>query len=87
MALSLVSFKPSEAELGKSGSNLNQIAHVLNTDRPPERIMNLLEATLQAHLEALQHHEQAVRDLEELRTAGMNAMGLELTCGGDDGDK
>jgi hypothetical protein len=60
---------------------------VLNTDRPPERIMNLLEATLQAHLEALQHHEQAVRDLEELRTAGMNAMGLELTRGGDDGDK
>ena len=50
--------------------------------------MNLLEATLQAHLEALQHHEQAVRDLEEeLRTAGMNAMGLELTRGGDDGDK
>ena len=33
--------KPREAELGKSGSNLNQIAHVLNTDRPPERIMNL----------------------------------------------
>jgi hypothetical protein len=49
--------------------------------------MNLLEATLQAHLEVLQHHEQAVRDLEELRTAGMNAMGLELVRGGDDGDE
>jgi hypothetical protein len=47
----------------------------------------LLEATPQAHLEALQHHEQAVRDLEELRTAGMNAMGLDLTRRGDDGDK
>jgi hypothetical protein len=35
----------------------------------------------------LQHHEEAVRDLEELRTAGMNAMGLELTHGRDDGDK
>ena len=43
--------KPSEAELGKSGSNLNQIAHVLNNDRSPERIMTSPEATLQAHLE------------------------------------
>lgn len=74
--------KSSEAELGKSGSNLNQIAHVLNTDRPPERIMNLLEATLQAHEEVVQEHKQAVRDLEELRTAAMNAMGLELNRGG-----
>ncbi|MGA2607210.1 MAG: hypothetical protein ABSH01_07100 [Terriglobia bacterium] len=79
--------KSSETELGKSGSNLNQIAHVLNTDRPPERIMNLLEATLQAHQEVIQEHNQAVRDLEELRTAGMNAIGLELTPGGDDGDE
>jgi hypothetical protein len=79
--------KSSEAELGKSGSNLNQIAHVLNTDRPPERIMNLVEATLHAHQEVVQEHKQAVRDLEELRTAGMNAIGLELTRGGDDGDE
>jgi hypothetical protein len=56
---------------------------VLNTDRPRERITKLLEATLQAHLETLQHHEQAVRDLKELRTAGTNTMGLELTRGGD----
>ena len=52
--------KPSEADLGKSSSNLNQIAHVLNTGRR----RNLLEATLQAHLEVLRHHEQAVRDLK-----------------------
>jgi hypothetical protein len=76
--------KSSEAELGKSGSNLNQIAHVLNTDRPPERIMNLLQATMQAHQELVQEHQQAVRDLEELRTAGMNAIGLELRPGTDD---
>jgi hypothetical protein len=49
--------------------------------------MNLLEATLKTHLEALQNHEQAVRDLEELRTAGMNALGLELRHGSDDGDE
>ena len=79
--------KPSEAELGKAGSNLNQIAHVLNTDRAPESVMNILEATLQAHFEVLQEHKQAVRDLEELRTAGMNTMGLELRPGSDDGDE
>lgn len=49
--------------------------------------MNILEAALQAHLEVLQEHKQAVRDLEELRTAGMNTMGLELRHGGDDGDE
>jgi Bacterial mobilisation protein (MobC) len=39
--------KPLEAELGKSGSNLNQITHVLNTDRTPESVMNILHAALQ----------------------------------------
>ena len=36
--------KTTEAELGKSGSNLNQITHVLNTDRAPESVMNILES-------------------------------------------
>ena len=79
--------KPTEAELGKSGSNLNQITHVLNTDRAPESVMNILNATLQAHLEVLEHLDQAVRDFLELRTAGMNAMGLELRHGSDEGDE
>ena len=79
--------KPVEAELGKSGSNLNQIAHVLNSDRAPESVMNILNATLEAHLEVLQNLDQAVRDLLELRTAGMNAMGLELGHGSDEGDE
>lgn len=79
--------KPVEAELGKSGSNVNQIAAVLNADRPPATVMNILKETLLAHQEAVQALEQFIRDLEELRTAGMNAMGLELRHGTDDGDK
>ena len=79
--------KPHEAELGKSGSNLNQITHVLNTDRAPQSVMNILESTLQEHFEVLQHLDQAIRDLLELRTAGMNAMGLELRHGTDDGEE
>jgi len=79
--------KPHEAALGSSGNNVNQIAHVLNTDRAPESVMNILESTLQEHLEVLQQLGQAIRDLEELRTAGMNAMGLELGHGTDDGEE
>jgi hypothetical protein len=83
--------KPVEAELGKSGSNVNQIAAVLNailnTNRAPESVMNILESTLQAHHEVLQHLDQAIRDLLELRTAGMNAMGLELRHGADDAEE
>jgi hypothetical protein len=79
--------KPAEAELGKSGSNLNQITHVLNTDRAPESVMNILQSTLQAHADVLRQFGQVIRDLEELRTAGMNAMGLELRHGSDDGDE
>ena len=79
--------KPVEAEMGKSGSNLNQIAHVLNADRPPETVMNILTDTLQAHQQALQALELFIRDLGELRTAGMNTMGLELRHGSDDGDE
>ena len=79
--------KSSVAELGKSGSNLNQIAHVLNTDRTPESVMNILRDTLESHFEAIEEHKQAVRDLEELRTAGMNAMGLELRHGTAHGDE
>jgi ABC-type transporter Mla subunit MlaD len=78
--------KPIEAELGKSGSNVNQIAHILNADRPPQTVMNILQSTLQEHFDVLQQLAQAIRDLEELRTAGMNAMGLELRHGTDDGD-
>ena len=79
--------KPIEAEMGKSGSNLNQIAHVLNMDRPPGSVMNILAGTLQEYNEALQELKQFIRDLDELRTAGMNALGLELRHGSDDGDK
>ena len=71
--------------MGKAGSNLNQIARVLNADRPPETVMNILPTTLQAQV--VQEHKQAVRDLEELRTAGMDAIGLELRHGADEGDE
>lgn len=79
--------KPVEAELGKSGSNVNQIAAVLNADRPPETVMNILKETLLAHQRALLAVEEFIRDLLELRTAGMNTMGLELRHDTDAGEE
>ena len=51
------------AELGKIGSNVNQIAYHLNAGRPPERVYNALEL--------------ALRDLGELRLACLQAIGME----------
>jgi hypothetical protein len=51
------------AELGKIGSNVNQIAHHVNAGRPPERVYNAIEL--------------ALRDLAELRLACLQAIGME----------
>jgi hypothetical protein len=51
------------AELGKIGSNVNQIAYHLNAGRPPARVYNALEL--------------ALRDLGELRLACLQAIGME----------
>lgn len=58
------------AELGKSGSNLNQVAHYLNAGRDIRATTSMLEA-------ALLEHEEAMRLLLELRSAALQAMGLE----------
>lgn len=51
------------AELGKIGSNVNQIAYHLNAGRPAARIENALDL--------------ALRDLAELRIACLQAIGME----------
>jgi len=51
------------AQLGKIGSNINQIAHHLNAGRPGDRIEGSLE--------------EALRDLGELRIVCLQALGKE----------
>jgi len=58
------------AEMGKVGSNLNQIAFHLNAGRPGNRIEGSLSS-------ALQEYENAIRTLDELRLVSMQAMGQE----------
>jgi hypothetical protein len=70
--------KNSLAELGKSGSNLNQIAYMLNANTAPARIINIIESAVNEHNALVARHEAASKDLDELRTMAMNALGLEL---------
>jgi hypothetical protein len=58
------------AEMGKIGSNLNQVAFHLNAGRPGDRIDGSLSS-------ALQEYENAIRTLDELRLINMQAMGQE----------
>jgi hypothetical protein len=58
-----------KAELGKSGSNLNQIAHYLNADRGVGSLLGMLES-------ALADHDEAMRTLLELRAACLKTLGF-----------
>jgi len=61
------------AEMGKSGSNLNQIAYHLNAGRPGDRVEGSLE--------------DALRDLAELRIVCLQALGKEPRRSANDGHK
>jgi predicted transcriptional regulator len=69
--------KDSLAELGKSGSNLNQIAYMLNANTAPPRIINIIESAVNEHNALIARYEAASKDLDELRTMAMGALGLE----------
>jgi hypothetical protein len=69
--------RASLAELGKVNSNVNQIAYMLNANTAPERILNLIETTLQEHRDAQAKHQDILNDLHELRTMAMDALGYE----------
>ena len=70
--------KASRAELGKSGSNLNQIAYMLNANTAPPRIMNIIESAVSDHTALVATYHRAIEDdLNELRTMAMDALGLE----------
>jgi len=56
-----------KAELGKSGSNLNQLTKYANMDRV---LANSIAA-------AVEEHGQAIRTLQELRIVCMQALGFE----------
>jgi hypothetical protein len=69
--------KESLAELNKSGSNLNQIAYMLNANTAPSRIMNIVESAINEHNALVARHDAVFKDLDELRTIAMDVWGLE----------
>ena len=60
----------SSLSLGKTGSNINQIAYHLNSGRPGSRAEDSIES--------------ALRDLAELRIACLQALGTEPRRGTDE---
>lgn len=76
----------SNTEFSRVNTNVNQIAHQLNAGRPPERMMNIIEAVLQEHREARKRHEEIIRDMLDLRTLGMQALGYERSLPREDED-
>jgi hypothetical protein len=67
----------SNTEYSRVNNNVNQIAHQLNAGRPPERMLNIIEQVLEEHREARKRHEEIMRGMLELRSLGLQALGLE----------
>ena len=67
LAKLLTEFQRHRAELGKQGSNLNQLTHYANMDR-------VLAASV---AEAAEEVKRGIDTLDELRLAALQAMGLE----------
>jgi hypothetical protein len=76
----LAQFSDLRGEMGKIGSNFNQIAFHLNAGRPGDRINGALGA-------ALEEYDNAIRTLDELRLVSMQALGLERGPKPDKGDE
>ena len=70
--------KANKAEMGKPGSNLNQIAYMLNAGAAPARIINIVESAIEEHRTLVAKHDRALdEDLIELRTMAMEVWGLD----------
>ena len=66
------------AELGKPGSNLNQVAYMLNAGTDPGRISNIVKSAIEDFSALIAKLDRALDDdLKELRTLAMEVWGLE----------
>lgn len=65
------------AALGKPGSNLNQVAYMLNANTAPARIINITESAIADHVELVAECRRTLETVYELRTMTMDAWGLE----------
>jgi len=71
-------WKEQKAEVGKQGSNVNQVAHMLNAGANPDRIINLVESAIEQFCASIANLDRARNeDLHELRTLAMEVWGIE----------
>jgi hypothetical protein len=64
------------ADLRKSGSNLQEIVHLLNTGTDPASILNLIESAVLQFRAATARANESLDDLKELKTIAKEALGL-----------
>jgi hypothetical protein len=71
-------WRAAKAELGKIGSNLNQIAYMLNVGTDPGRISNIVKSAIEDFTALIAKLDRALDyDLHELRTMAMEVWGLK----------
>ena len=71
-------WRAARAEMGKQGSNLNQIAHMLNAGTDPGRISNIARTAIEEISALTATLDRALDgDLKELRTIATEVWGLE----------
>lgn len=70
VSLLLAELAKNRAEVGKAGSNLNQIAYHLNAGRPGD----VMDGSIGA---SIAEFDEAIRTFQELRLACLQALGFE----------
>jgi hypothetical protein len=70
VSLLLAELAKNRGEVGKAGSNLNQIAYHLNAGRPGD----VMDGTIGA---SIAEFDEAIRTFQELRLACLQALGFE----------
>ena len=71
-------WRAEKAEMGKQGSNVNQVAYMLNAGTDPGRISNIVKSAIEEFSALVAKLDRALDDdLQELRTIAMEVWGLE----------
>ena len=65
------------AQLGRAGSNLDEIVRMLNAGTDPASIRNIIESALEQQRVALAKTNEILDDLKELKTMAKEILALE----------
>ena len=71
-------WRAEKPDMGKQGSNVDQVAYMLNAGTDPGRISNIVKSAIEDFSALIAKLDRALDDdLQELRTIAMEVWGLE----------